>query len=323
MEQSAAIILAAGKSTRMQSELPKVLHPICGRPMLGFVLSACRLAGVDRLVVVVGHGREQVQEAFSAERDITWVEQTEQLGTGHAVQVCREALSGFRGSVVVVAGDMPLIQRETVAQLLHIRHESSAAMTMATTRLDDPTGYGRILRDGEGRLAGIIEHRDCDDEQLGIQEVNPSYYCFDSERLFSSLDALSPGSSGEIYLTDIVEYFRSQGQPVSAEIEVAAEDAMGINTRLALARVARVMQDRIQWGLMSNGVTIVDPDNAWIESDVSIGQDSVIYPFTFVGKGANIGEKCQIGPFAHIPAGETIADGEKVESTLTPGLGAR
>lgn len=322
MSQSAAIILAAGKSTRMQSDLPKVLHPICGRPMLGYVLSACRLAGVDRLVVVVGHGKELVMDAFSAERDIVWVEQAEQLGTGHAVQVCRDALSGFSGSVIVVAGDMPLVRRQTVGDLLSLCRETGAAMTMATTFLEDPSGYGRIIRDDAGQLAGIVEHRDCDGTQLAIQEVNPSYYCFDSGRLFAGLDELTPGAAGEIYLTDIVALFRSRGEPVSAEIEVAAEDAMGINTRLALARVARIMQDRIQWDLMNNGVTIVDPDNAWIEADVTIGRDSIVYPFSFVGQGASIGENCRIGPFAHVPAGETIADGEHVESSPIAGLGA-
>ncbi|MHC5108288.1 MAG: NTP transferase domain-containing protein [Planctomycetota bacterium] len=323
MSETAAIILAAGKSTRMQSELPKVLHQVCGRPMLGYVISACRLAGVDKLIVVVGHGKSQVQEAFSSERDITWVEQLEQNGTGHAVQCCAEDFEGFEGSIVVVAGDMPLVRRETITALLEKREESGDAMTMATTKLEDPTGYGRIIRDGDGKLAGIVEQRDCTDQQRGISEVNPSYYCFDAGKLFATLNKLAPsGSSGEVYLTDAVARMRADGEGVSAAIKVPAEDAMGINTRLALARVARAMQDRIQLKLLADGVTIVDPDNAWIEADVSIGRDSVIYPFSFVGKGATIGENCRIGPFAQIAPGESVGDGEVVESTLVPGIGA-
>ena len=310
MEETAAIVLAAGKSTRMMSDLPKVLHEICGRAMLGYVLDACRLAGVDRLFVVVGYGKDHVIRRFEGEPDVVWVEQKEQKGTGHAVQCCREGLRDFNGGVLVIAGDMPLVRRETLAGLIDVRQASGDAVTIATTFLDDPTGYGRIVRDAEGGLKAIVEHADCTAEQREIKEVNPSYYCFDAQRLFSALAQVQPAAGkGEYYITDAVGILRRSGHGVSATVTIPAEDATGINSRLDLAMVNRMMQDRIQFALMSDGVTIVDPDNTWIESDASVGRDTVVYPFTVIHSGASIGKGCRIGPFARVAGDETVADG--------------
>ncbi len=309
MAESAAIILAAGKSTRMKSDLPKVLHEVCGRPMLSFVLNACRLAGADRLLVVIGHGREQVRESFQDADDLTWVEQNEQRGTGHAVLCCRNALKGFSGHVLVVAGDMPLVRRETISNLLESREQSGDSLMLATTILDDPTGYGRIVRDAESRIVAIVEHRDCSEEQLRIHEVNPSYYCFDAAWMWKALEKVQPAESkGEHYVTDTVRILREMSRPVSAIACVPAEDATGINSRLDLAAVGRLMQDRIQLGLMNDGVTIVDPDNTWIDAEASVGKDTILYPFTYIGTGARIGAGCRIGPFARVPAEEAIPD---------------
>lgn len=297
----------------MRSELPKVLHEVCGRPMLAYVLSACRLSGVDRILVVVGHEKERVMERFSADRDLTFVEQGEQHGTGHAVMCCREALSGFEGSILVVAGDMPLVRRETLADLVDTRVERDDALTIATTELEDPTGYGRIIRGRAGELVAIVEHRDCKDDQLAINEVNVSYYCFDSKKLLGGLSRLKPNpGKGEYYLTDLVTMFRDDGERVSAVVKVQPADSLGINSRLDLAMVSRAMQDRFQRALLSEGVSIVDPDNTWIEADVSVGADTVIYPFSYLGLGATIGEGCRIGPFAHVKPGETFEDGAVV-----------
>jgi bifunctional UDP-N-acetylglucosamine pyrophosphorylase/glucosamine-1-phosphate N-acetyltransferase len=285
--------------------------------MLAYVIDAARLAAAERILVVVGHGKEQVMAAFETDPDVHWVEQTEQLGTGHAVMCCRDALKGFHGTVVVIAGDMPLIQRDTIRELLGIREGRGDALTIATTRLDDPTGYGRIVRDGDGGLVAIVEHRDCTPDQLSIHEVNPSYYCFASERLFEALDQVKPSAGkGEYYITDTIDILRRAGHGVSALVAVPAEDAMGINSRIDLAAVNRAMQDRIQTGLMNSGVTIVDPDNTWIDAEVSIGHDTSIYPFTFIGTGAQIGERCRIGPFAFVRAGETVEDDAVVINTL-------
>lgn len=294
----------------MKSDLPKVLHEVCGRPMLSYGLKACRSAGVNRLIIVVGHGREQIRRRFAGEADITWVEQEEQHGTGHAVLRCREALADFTGSVLVVAGDMPLLKSSTVADLLALRERDGDVLTLVTTTLDDPTGYGRIVRDEAGGLEAIIEHRDCSEEQLSIREVNPSYYCFDAQAMFDSLEQVKPGPvDGEIHLTETVGVLRAMGRPVSANVAVPPEDATGINSRRDLAVVNRLMEDRIQLALMDEGVTIVAPEATWIEADVSIGSDTTIYPFTFIGAGARIGKDCRVGPFAHVEGDETVEAG--------------
>lgn len=307
MSEIAAIVLAAGKSTRMKSELPKVLHEVCGRPMLSFVLNACRLAGVDRMYVVVGHGKELVMDRYRGESDLTFVEQREQKGTGHAVLCCREALSDFSGPLLVIAGDMPLVRRESLAGLYESMQNSDDACTIATTLLDDPAGYGRIVRDAEGELVDIIEHADCTPEQREIREVNPSYYCFDAKSLFGALAKVAPaGPKEEYYLTAALRILRDDGKLISANLQVPSEDAMGINSRVDLALLGRVMQDRLQRAMLEDGVTIVDPDNTWIEAETTVGRDTVIQPFTFIGAGATIGEGCQLGPFARIAAGESV-----------------
>ena len=313
MKPTAAVILAAGKSTRMKSDLPKVLHEVCGRPMLSYVLDACRDAGVERLIVVVGDRRELVMETYAHAQDITWVHQREQNGTGHAVMVCREALAGFAGHVLVIAGDMPLIHSSTL-QALQAEHEQAGrALTLATTVLDNPAGYGRITRDENGDLVAIVEHKDCTPEQLAIHEVNPSYYCFDRAGLFEALDKLTAANSqGEYYITDMVGILRREGLGTGAIHAVPQEDALGINSRIDLAEVNRVLQNRIQHGWMDRGVTITDPGTTWIESGASIGTDTVLYPFSFVGSGTVVGRSCRLGPFAYlrrearVPAGTTV-----------------
>ncbi len=306
----AFIILAAGKSTRMGGESPKVLHEVCGRPMLAFVLEESRAAGASKLLAVVGHGKDAVISRFSADPLIGWVEQTEQRGTGHAALCCRDALRGFRGTVVVIAGDMPLVRRETLKELIRTRIERGDAASIATTELDAPAGYGRIVRSSSGDLEAIVEHRDASPEQLKIREVNPSYYCFDSPALFEALDQLRPsGEKGELYLTDAIGILRSAGKSVSAVVRVPSEDATGVNTRRDLADVNRMMQQRIQSDLLSKGATIVSPENTWIEADVSVGTDSIIFPFSFIGAGARLGRGCRIGPFACVAPGQALDDG--------------
>lgn len=322
MGELAAIVLAAGKSTRMKSDLPKVLHEVCGRSMLSYALSACRLAGVDRILVVVGHRKDDVIAEFGDANDVTWVEQTEQKGTGHAVLCCREMLSDFSGSVLALAGDMPLVRRHTLAGLHEARDQSGDACAMATTVLDDPTGYGRIIRDEAGCLEAIVEHADCTARQREIREVNPSYYCFDAEQLWWSLEQVRPqGSKGEYYVTDAIRILGEAGRGVSVPLQVPAEDATGVNSRMDLATVGRMMQDRLQRCLLDEGVTIIDPDNTWIEAEATIGRDTVVYPFTFVSSGAQVGEGCRIGPFCMVTADEPVADGTVVGPNTTLGKG--
>ena len=303
-----AIVLAAGKATRMKSDLVKVLHPICGRPMLSYVLDACREAGVKRLYVVIGHDRERVKETYGGRGegvgvrgqekgdDITWVVQEEQKGTGHAVMVCREAMVreglGAEDHVFVLGGDGPLIRAETLKTLAATHGEKKAAVTLATSILENPAGYGRIVRDGKGDVVGIVEHGDASPEQRGIKEVNPTYWLFKNADLFAALEQVKPNNKkGEYYLTDTLAILRGMGRVLAAVPAVPAEDVLSINTRVELAEVARVMQKRIQRKVMEGGVTIVSPENTWIEFGAEIGAEAVIEPFCFIGSGAKVGKR--------------------------------
>lgn len=324
MSGAAVIVLAAGKSTRMKSRVPKVLHCVCGLPVLDYVLHACSEAEVERQVVVVGHEKERIVEHYHGRDEIDWVEQQEQKGTGHAVLCCREVLAGFSGSVLVIAGDMPLIRGETLVELTEAREQKGDALTLATALLDNPAGYGRIIRSPVGEIEAIVEQKDCTERQRTICEVNPSYYCFDCQSLFEALDAVQPNpQSGEVYLTETVRVLRSSGAGVSAVVRVEPEEGMGINSRLDLAAVGRIMQDRIQLSLMNEGVTIVDPDNTWVEAGATVGPDSIIHPFSFIGTGAMIGAECEIGPGATVPAGASISAQEVVRSSQVSKAGSR
>ena len=294
----------------MKSEAPKVLHEICGKPMLWYVIEACRGAGVQKLAIVVGHRKDDVIAAFADQDDIVWVEQKEQKGTGHAALVCEEGLSGFDGQVLAIAGDMPLIQEDTLQKLLAENHRTGDALTLATSILDEPAGYGRIIRDAKGALAGIVEHNDCSPEQLKIDEVNVSYYCFAGERLFEILHQLkNDNAKGEYYITDAVAIALKKGLGAGAVAAVPAEDAMGINSRADLATVSRMMQSRIQAEWMDRAVTIVDPTTTWIETGANLGPETIVYPFSFIGGGARIGEGCRIGPHACVAGGEVVGPG--------------
>lgn len=330
-KSTAAVIMAAGRSTRMVTDMPKVLHEVCGRPMLAYVIDACRAAGIERIICVVGYRKEEVINAFGGEPGITFVEQKEQKGTGHAVMVCRDALADFEGNLVIIAGDMPLLRYETLELLVQTHRSQNSAVTLATALLDNPTGYGRIVRDNYSNLEGIIEESDCSPDQKKIREVNPSYYCFNKALLFQALADVKPNNvKGELYLTDALHILIRGGHRAVAITAVAAEDAMGINSRLDLAEVGRVMQNRIQRSLMKNGVTIVDPVNTWIDVRAEIGQDTVIYPFSYIHGRVRIGRHCSIGPFAYLRDGTALADDvvvgvftELKNSTLGAGSRAR
>ncbi len=306
---TAAIILAAGKSTRMVTDLPKVLHEVCGRPMLAYVIDACRAAGIGRIICVVGYRKDEVIKAFADDPALTWVEQVEQRGTGHAAMVCREALADFDGNLLVIAGDMPLLRTETLKLLVQRHEKERSAVTLATAVLEEPTGYGRIVRDEYGNLEGIVEESDCTEPQRRIKEINPSYYCFDKKLLFQALEEVRPDNvKGEYYITDALKILIKNGHRAVAVTAVAAEDAMGINSRQQLAEVGRIMQDRIQRNLMSHGVTVVDPSNTWIDIRAEIGQDTVIYPFTYIHGRVRIGRHCVVGPFAYLRDGTVLDD---------------
>ena len=323
--------MAAGISKRMNTKIAKVLHEVCGRPMLSYVLDACRGVGVDKMYVVVGFSSEHVRERFSDAGDIAWVEQKEQKGTAHAVMCCREHLKDFTGQTLVLCGDGPLIRTETLKTLIEKHNAEHAAATLATAVLEDASGYGRIVRDAYGNIQGIIEHADCTPEQLKIQEVNPSYYLFDNKILFEHVEQVKPDNvKGEFYLTDALALIIASGHKVVAVTAVRPEEAISVNSREQLSDAGKIMQRRIQKRLMENGVTIVDPPNTWIDARAQIGQDTVIEPFTCVYGEVVIGRNCRVGPFAHLRSGTKIGDDvvlgvftEVKNSTLAEGVRAR
>lgn len=331
MAERVAIILAAGVSSRMNTQMPKVLHEVCGRPMLAYVLDACRQAGIGKIYVVVGFGIERVRERFSDAEDIVWVQQQEQKGTGHAVLCCKEHLKEFEGETIVVCGDGPLIRASTLKTLIEKHEAGQSSVTLATAILDDPAGYGRIVRDAYGNIQGIVEDSDCTSEQLGIKEVNPSYYLFDNKVLYDSVEKVTPDNvKGEYYLTDALSLIIATGHKVLAVTAVRPDEAMGVNSRAELTEANKIMQRRIQKQLMDSGVTIVDPDNTWIDIRAQIGQDTVIEPFTYIHGEVKIGRGCRVGPFAYLRSGTVLEDDvvlgvftEVKNSTLAKGVRAR
>jgi UDP-N-acetylglucosamine diphosphorylase/glucosamine-1-phosphate N-acetyltransferase len=252
MQAPAAIILAAGKGTRMQSDLPKVAHEAAGAPLALWVARACAGAGCGRIILVVGHRQEVVRGIFERAADefedvrIDFVEQAEQLGTGHAAQCAQPVLEGFDGDVFVLVGDGPLVRPETLAAL-HERHRAAGAdATLATARIDEPAGYGRIVRDGEGAFVGIVEEKDATDAQRAITEINPSIYCFRAPALFGALGRVRrSGSSGEYYLTDVPAILKEGGRVVEVVEAASGEDALSVNTPEQLARVDAALRERI------------------------------------------------------------------------------
>jgi bifunctional UDP-N-acetylglucosamine pyrophosphorylase/glucosamine-1-phosphate N-acetyltransferase len=316
---STAVILAAGKSTRMKSRKPKVLHEVCGKPLLHYVLEAAFGAGCDRAIVVVGFGKEQVQAAFVHERRIDWVEQTEQLGTGHAVRVCEAELRKHKGDIFILAGDGPLVRADNLRTLRHAHHEEKAAASLATAVVDDPTGYGRIVRDSKGEFLEIVEHLDATPEQQKIREVNPSIYCAKvDDLLFALANLKNENKKGEYYLTDIFGILRNAGKKTTAVQAVSAEDVLSINSRDQQAQVDAILQDRIQRGHRINGVSINCAENVYIESGATIGPDTVIHPFSFIGRDASIGFECTIGPFGMVPRTGIVPERAVIAGNATP-----
>lgn len=311
--KTVAVILAAGQSTRMNTRLPKVLHEVCGRPMLDYVIDACRSVGTETVYVVVGYGKEQIIEKYTGQDDLVFVEQTERRGTGHAVMMCREYLEGQDGQTLILCGDAPLIRRDTLQVLLDTHLKEASAVTVATAEMVDPHGYGRVIRDAYGNIQGITEHNDCTEEQRKIREINTGYFCYKTPLLLEALGKITPNNvKNEYYLTDALHVLLADGHKATAVTAVAEEDAMGVNNRQQLSEVGKIMQQRIQSRLMADGVTIVDPPNTWIDDRALIGQDTVIEPFTCINGRVRIGRDCRIGPFAYVQDGTVLEDGVEV-----------
>ena len=308
-EMLTAIILAAGKGTRMKSKYPKVLHACCGQPMLGHVLDAAEACGCTDKVVIVGHEAELV-EAYVGTRGRI-VLQAEQLGTGHAVLQAEPALAGVTGTVLILCGDTPLLEAEELQKFVQQHRESGAAASVLTAVLDNPFGYGRILRDAQGQVLGIVEQKDATPEQLAIHEINTGIYCVQVPLLFEVLHTLtSNNAQGEYYLTDILEKLNELGEKVAGVVTADDEMTMGINSRRQLAVAEAAMRRRLLERLMDEGVTVMDPNATYVEKTVRVGRDTVLYPGTWLQGATVVGEDCKIGPWvrlvdADIPDGAT------------------
>ncbi len=288
------IILAAGKGTRMKSALPKVLHKVCGKPMLEHVINAAKGAGSEREIVVIGSGAEEVEKSITG---VEFALQAEQLGTGHAVKMAKDKIANADGIVMILCGDTPLVTSDLLTKFIESHEQSKATATVLTAIMPDATGYGRIVRNQSGTVDKIVEHKDASPEELQIHEVNAGIYCFDIKTLFEALDKVTnDNAQGEYYLTDVLGIIRDKGLIINAMISNDFTQILGINSRQQLALAERILRQRKNFELMDSGVTILDPDSTFIDSDVEIGRDSTILPFTYIENGTVIGENCSIGP---------------------------
>jgi bifunctional UDP-N-acetylglucosamine pyrophosphorylase/glucosamine-1-phosphate N-acetyltransferase len=289
-----AIILAAGQGTRMKSRLPKVLHTLLGKPLVFYSMEAAKTVTNRKPIVVVGHGAAQVKESLGDTAD--FVEQKQQLGTGHAVQQAETLLSGYDGLVLVISADMPLFRKETLSALVQTQLGNSGPMTLLTVKGEDSHGFGRIIRGVDNSVSAIVEEAAATLEELSIREYNVGAYCFQAAWLWQALKEIKTSAKGELYLTDVVAIARDQRKMVKAITVSEPSEAIGINTRSHLAEATSLLRHRINEKWMAEGVTIIDPGSTYIEPDVLIGKDSTIWPNTFLKGRAWIGEYCQIGP---------------------------
>lgn len=347
MSVAAALILAAGKGTRMKSGLVKVLHELAGMPMLGWPLSAARQAGAGRIVVVAGHQADLVQQSFSSDAGIALALQEEQLGTGHAVSCAMGQLDGLSGSVLILCGDTPLLTSDTLRRLTEAHAAASVAVTVLTARFARPFGYGRIVRDADGRVRRIVEQKDAAPTELAIDEVNSGIYCMDLAFLRAHIGRLgSENAQKEYYLTDLVGIAVAEHAGCAAVMVDDSEEIMGVNDRVQLAYAARLLRQRINRQVMLSGVTLVDPEQTYIDAGVQIGPDTTIWPGsvlrgqTVIGAGctlesnvqitdctladqvtikagsilsdAVVGEKAAVGPMAHLRPGSVLGAQVKI-----------
>ncbi len=289
-----SVILAAGQGTRMKSDLPKILHPISGKPMVWHALQAARVVSEETPVMVVGHGADGVREAIGDA--VRFVVQAERLGTGHAVQQAESTLKGNTDLVLVSQSDMPLLTGESLSKLVKTQKANSGPMSMLTVIDDDPRGFGRIVRGDDGGVRAIVEEADATEAQKAIKELNVGAYCFDADWLWDALSRIPLSAKGEYYLTDTVGLTVEAGMRVEAIILDDAVEAIGVNTRIHLSEAEAGMRARVNRSHMLNGVTFIDPASTYIGMDVEIGQDTVIQPNTFLRGETKIGKGCEIGP---------------------------
>jgi bifunctional UDP-N-acetylglucosamine pyrophosphorylase/glucosamine-1-phosphate N-acetyltransferase len=308
-----AVILAAGQGTRMHSNLPKVLHPIMGVPMLRYTLEAAKQSTNEKPVIVIGHGGGLIQQTFANEAE--FVIQEPQLGTGHAVLQAKHLLDRSSDMILVTYGDMPLLTSDSFTRIIENQKAQSGPITMLSTIADDPRGFGRVLRADDGSVSAIVEEAEATSEQLRIHELNTGVYCFSADWLWNALEHIPLSPKGEYYLTDLVKMAVSENLIVQALRLEDPREGIGINTRQHLAEVITIMRDRINQVWMLAGVTLIDPQRTYIEPGVKIGQDTTIWPDSYLFSGTVIGDACTLGPNAII-RGSQIGTGCNVECSI-------
>ena len=308
-----SIILAAGKGTRMKSETPKVLHEIYGKPLLGYVLDSVKNI-TDGNFVIVGHHAQEVESYVNNNyKNAKTILQTPQLGTGHAVSMACSELENYEGLVLILCGDTPLIQAETLSKFVDFHKKNNSDLTVMSTIFENPANYGRIIRESDNTLKCIVEEKDASPEQKAVKEVNAGIYCLNWGKIKQAFSELtSNNAQGEYYLTDIIAWGKARGLNVNAYILENNEEIFGINSRINLAQATKIMTRRVLNTLMTNGVTIVDPDSTWISPDTEIGRDTIIYPSTYIEGKNKIGKNCKIGPCAHLRGGVEVWDNVKL-----------
>ncbi|WP_283582832.1 bifunctional UDP-N-acetylglucosamine diphosphorylase/glucosamine-1-phosphate N-acetyltransferase GlmU [Limosilactobacillus difficilis] len=313
MAKRNAIVLAAGKGTRMKSKLYKVLHQVCGRTMVEHVVNQLGKAHIDNIVTVVGFGADTVKETLGSRTSFAL--QQQQLGTGHAVMQTEDLLGSSDGETLVVSGDTPLFTAETFNHLFEYHEQRHAAATILTSVAPDPTGYGRIIRNDVGIVERIVEQKDASKEEQAIKEINTGVYCFDNRKLFQALKKINnDNAQGEYYLTDVIAIMKQQGEVVTAYRDNDFNETMGVNDRVALARANKIMQARINKQLMAQGVSMIDPATTYIDAGVKIGRDTVIEGGVVIKGRTTIGSDCFISSGSRIIS-STIHDGVKITSS--------
>ncbi len=309
-----AVVLAAGKGTRMKSiTTPKVLHEIMGKTLLGYVLDNVKNFTSEEFVIVGHHAQEVEDFVKNNYENAKTVLQSPQLGTGHAVSMVCPQLESYDGLVLILCGDTPLVREETLKKFVDFHTSNSSDLTVMSTLFDNPHGYGRIIRDTDNSLKCIVEEKDATPEQKTVKEVNAGIYCLNWGKIKDAFSQLkSNNAQGEYYLTDIISWGKDKGLNVNAYILDDSDEIYGINSRLNLAEAAKMMNRRNLEKYMTEGVTIVDPESTWISEDTEIGQDTIVYPFTYIEGKNKIGKSCKIGPCAHLRGGVEILDNVKV-----------
>lgn len=319
MDARYAIILAAGKGTRMKSKLYKVLHPVSGKPMVEHIINRVSETNPDQIITIVGHGADQVKEQLGKRSE--YALQAEQLGTGHAVLQAASYLEGKEGTTLVISGDTPLLTTETLNNLFEYHQGKNASATILTAQADDPTGYGRIIRDHIGIVEKIVEQKDTTPEESLVQEINTGTYCFDNRALFDALSKVgTDNAQGEYYLTDIIEILKEEGNTVAAYQTEDFDESMGVNDRIALAKANELMRQRINKMHMANGVSFVDPTTTYIDAGVVIGADTTIEAGVQLQGNTVIGNDCFIGAHSRIVDSKiedhVVVENSVIESSL-------